>query len=110
LPVPTISDKKAYGERQLEMLSESLIPGLADHVEVMEVATPRDYERRLLMPEGAFLGLDMDLSASTVFRPAARSRSIKGLYLAGGSTHPGGGVPTVISSGVITANLINRYE
>jgi len=103
-------DKRAYGERQLEMLSESLIPGLADHVKVMEVITPRDYERHLLMPEGAFLGLDMDLTASTVFRPAARSRSIKGLYLAGGSTHPGGGVPTVISSGIITADLIEKHE
>ena len=92
------------------MLSESLIPGLADHVKVMEVVTPKDYERQLLMPEGAFLGLDMDLTASTVFRPAARSRSIKGLYLAGGSTHPGGGVPTVISSGIIAADLMEKYE
>jgi phytoene desaturase len=103
-------DKQAYGERQLERLSERAVPGLADHVQVMEVATPRDYERKLLMPEGAFLGLDMDLTASTVFRPAARSRSIKGLYLAGGSTHPGGGVPTVISSGIIAAELVDRYE
>ena len=103
-------DKQAYGEKQLEMLSESLIPGLADHVVVMDVATPRDYERHLLMPEGAFLGLDMDLTASTVLRPAARSKSIKGLYLAGGSTHPGGGVPTVISSGIIAAELVDKYE
>jgi phytoene desaturase len=103
-------DKQAYGEQQLELLSESAIPGLADHVTVMEVATPRDYERRLLTPEGAFLGLDMDLTASTVFRPSARSKSIKGLYLAGASTHPGGGVPSVMSSGVITADLIDKYE
>lgn len=103
-------DKQAYGERQLELLSDTLIPGLADHVQVMEVVTPRDYERHLLMPEGAFLGLDMDLTASTVLRPAARSRSIKGLYLAGGSTHPGGGVPTVISSGIIAADLVDKYE
>ncbi len=103
-------DKKSYGQRQLEMLSASAIPGLADHVKVMEVATPKDYERRLLTPEGAFLGLDMDLPASTVFRPSARSKSIKGLYLAGASTHPGGGVPTVISSGIIAADLVDRYE
>jgi len=44
------------------------------------------------------------------FRPAARSKSIKGLYLAGNSTHPGGGVPVVIGSGIICANLIDKYE
>lgn len=45
-------DKKAYGERQLERLSRRAIPGLADHVTVMDVLTPHDYERRLLLPEG----------------------------------------------------------
>lgn len=103
-------DKQAYGERQLEKLSEKAIPGLADHVEVMDVLTPRDYERRLLAPEGAILGLDMDLPSSTVFRPAARSKSIKGLYLAGASTHPGGGLPSAAASGLIAADLVDRYE
>jgi len=103
-------DKKAYGERQLELLSEKAIPGLADHVEVMDVLTPRDYERWLLTPEGAILGLDMDLPSSTVFRPAARSRSIRGLYLAGASTHPGGGLPSVVASGLIAADLVEKYE
>lgn len=103
-------DKKAYGERQLELLSEKAIPGLADHVEVMDVLTPRDYERRLLTPEGAILGLDMDLPSSAVFRPAARSKSIKGLYLAGASTHPGGGLPSVIASGIIASDLVSTYE
>ncbi len=103
-------DKKEYGERQLRMLSEKAIPGLADHVEVMEVLTPRDYERWLLTPEGAILGLDMDIPSSAVFRPVARSRSIKGLYLAGASTHPGGGIPSVVASGIIASDLITRYE
>ncbi len=103
-------DKQSYGERQLELISRSAIPGLADHVTVMDVSTPRDYERRLLTPQGAFLGLDIDLTSTTVFRPSARSKSIKGLYLAGASTHPGGGVPCVISSGIIAADLVDRYE
>jgi phytoene dehydrogenase-like protein len=103
-------DKKAYGERQLELLSERAIPGLADHVQVMDVLTPRDYERHLLTPEGAILGLDMDLPTSTVFRPAARSRSIRGLYLTGASTHPGGGLPSVVASGIIASDLVDKYE
>ncbi len=103
-------DKRAYGERQLERLSKRAIPGLADHVTVMDVLTPRDYERRLLLPEGAILGLDMDLPSSAVFRPAARSKSIRGLYLCGASTHPGGGLPSVTASGIIAADLVGKYE
>ncbi len=103
-------DKKAYGERQLELFSEKAIPGLADHVEVMDVLTPKDYERRLLSPEGANLGLDMGLASASAFRPAARSKSIRGLYLTGASTHPGGGLPSVMASGVIAADLVTKYE
>jgi phytoene desaturase len=92
------------------MLSERAIPGLADHIVTLEVATPLDFERRLLTPEGAFLGLSMDVFSQTVFRPSARSKSVGGLYLAGSSTHPGGGVPTTVASGIIAAELIQRYE
>jgi len=38
------------------------------------------------------------------------SKSIQGLYLTGSSTHPGGGVPSVIGSGVIAARLIEQCE
>jgi phytoene desaturase len=104
------TEKQALGERVIEQLSRSAIPGLAEHVQTIEVATPLDFERRLLMPEGAFLALEMNLLSLTAFRPSAKSRSVKGLYLAGASTHPGGGVPTTIASGIIAADLIDRQE
>ena len=52
----------------------------------------------------------MDLPNQAMFRPSAKSKSIKGLYLTGASTHPGGGVPLVVASGLICANLIEKYE
>lgn len=103
-------EKEAYIERTLQYYSRFAIPGLADHVEVVECATPLDFERRLLLPEGAIYSLQQDLPALAVFRPSAKSKSIRGLYLAGSSTHPGGGVPTTIASGLICARLIERYE
>ena len=51
-----------------------------------------------------------DLTAQVVFRPSSRSKSISNLYLTGASTHPGGGVPTVMASGIIAANLIDQNE
>lgn len=104
------SEKQRILDEVLQHYSKHYIPGLKDHVEVAEFSTPLDFERRLRSPEGAIYALRQDLANATVFRPSARSKSIKGLYLTGASTHPGGGVPTVIASGLICADLINRYE
>ncbi len=104
------AEKEGYIERTLKHFSKFAIPGLIDHVQVVECATPLDFERRLLLPEGAIYSLQQDLPALAIFRPAARSRAIRGLYLTGSSTHPGGGVPTTIASGLIAAQLIDRYE
>jgi phytoene dehydrogenase-like protein len=43
-------------------------------------------------------------------RHANRSRDIEGLYFAGGSVHPGGGIPLVMLSGKMAAELINEAE
>ncbi len=104
------SEKEAYIERSVDFVTMNGLPGLKDHVKVAEISTPLDFERRLLHPAGAIYGLQQETTATTVFRPAARSRSVKGLYLAGASTHPGGGVPSVVASGIIAADLIQENE
>ena len=98
--------KEEFSESLVTYLSETIIPGLKDHVRNMTVSTPLDFERRLNNPGGAFYCFQQDLSAQSVFRPASKSKSVKGLYLTGASTHPGGGVPTVMASGLIAANQI----
>jgi phytoene desaturase len=103
-------EKEAYIEKSIDFLTKTAMPGLKDHVKVAEMSTPLDYERRLLVPEGAIYGLQQETTASLVFRPSAKSKSIKGLYLTGASTHPGGGVPSVAASGIIAADLIQKYE
>jgi phytoene dehydrogenase-like protein len=45
-----------------------------------------------------------------MFRPSNKSKSIDHLYLAGASTHPGGGVCTVIAGGIITASLVEKHS
>ncbi|MDI6873440.1 phytoene desaturase family protein [Candidatus Solincola sp.] len=103
-------EKRGFLEEAVAWLSRKAVPGLEEHVKVAEILTPLDYERRLRNPGGAIYGLQQDLSAQIVFRPRSRSRAVKGLYLAGASTHPGGGVPTTIGSGIIAADLVDRYE
>lgn len=103
-------EKQRFLDDSIAYLSRKAVPGLEDHVREAEIITPLDYERRLLHPGGAIYGLQEDLSAQVVFRPSPKSRSVKGLYLSGASTHPGGGVPTTIGSGIVAADLVNRYE
>jgi len=103
-------EKQPFIERMLRHLSDTAIPGLTDHVKVVEMSSPLDFERRLLLPGGAIYGLQQDITAQAVFRPSAKSKSIQGLYLVGASTHPGGGVPTTIGSGMIAAGLIEKYK
>jgi len=104
------TEKPRFIERTINSLSKSAIPGLKDHVVTAECSTPLDFERQLLLPEGAICCLQQDLAAQAVFRPAAKSKSIKGLYLVGSSTHPGGGVPSTIASGYIAAGIIEKME
>ena len=107
-------DWDAYKHRFIEdvvgFLSGDLLPGLEQHVRIASCATPRDFEKRIGLAEGGLHGLTQDLAHTTVFRPANKSKSIDGLYLAGSSTNPGGGVPTVIASGAIAAKLVQRHE
>lgn len=103
-------EKPAFIERTINNLSKVCIPGLKDHVVVSDCASPLDFERRLLLPEGSIYCLQQDLPAQAVFRPAVKSRSVHGLYLAGSSTHPGGGVPSTIASGMIASKIIGQNE
>ncbi len=79
-------------------LDESLLPGFAPHVVTSRIATPLDFEKNLSAFRGAGFGLEPVLTQSAWFRPHNRSEEIRHLYLVGAGTHPGGGVPGVISS------------
>jgi len=103
-------EKDQLKEAILAHLEARYLPGIRDHIVHAEFSTPVDFERKLLSPEGAIYALRQDLFNSLMFRPSAQSKHVKGLYLVGASTHPGGGVPTVTASAMIAADLIEKYE
>lgn len=104
------TDKEWYIDRTLDQLEKFALPGIRDHIRVLECSSPLDYERRLKLPQGAIYAFQQDLTAQAVFRPSSRSKAVDGLYLTGSSTHPGGGVPTTVASGLIAANLIAQTD
>ncbi|MCU0821914.1 MAG: NAD(P)/FAD-dependent oxidoreductase [Spirochaetes bacterium] len=98
--------KEEFIDRVLGFVDKTLWPGIRSQIVYKQISTPLDFERKLLSPQGAVFAIQNDIPSTMVFRPANRSKSIKGLYLVGASTHPGGGVPSVAASGKITSNLI----
>jgi phytoene desaturase len=70
-----------------------------------EIRTPADLERETGAPGGAIYGTASHGPRAALLRPANRS-PVPGLYLVGGSTHPGGGLPLVLLSAGIVAGMI----
>jgi len=103
---PDYKARKAEYTNKLIKKAERLIPGLKDNIVIKDAATPYTIERYTLNPNGAIYGLDQ--SARAPKRPYYKT-PIKGLYLTGASTFPGGGIEAVTISGIITANDISSW-
>jgi phytoene desaturase len=68
--------------------------------------TPVDLEGMTGAYRGALYGASANSKWTAFRRPHNRSKTFPGLYFAGGTTHPGGGVPMVMLSGKVAADLI----
>jgi phytoene desaturase len=96
-------DYRAAIERRLE---EKLLPGLKDAVVESRVTTPLDFEQQLCAYRGAGFSLQPLLTQSAWFRPHNRSKDVEGLFFVGAGTHPGAGIPGVLSSAKILESVI----
>ena len=79
---------------------------IADRIEVEEVYTPVDFSELYASNQGSIYGISSNSKTTAFKRIPNRSRTLDGLYFAGGSVHPGGGIPLVILSGKMAATLI----
>ena len=79
---------------------------IESNIEFEKIITPDDLFDLYKSNKGSIYGFSSNSSMSAFLRPSNRNRSIKNLFFAGGSSHPGGGVPLVILSGKHCTNLI----
>ncbi len=70
--------------------------------------TPQDIHERYRVLDGAIYGISSHGVFNGAFKPANRSKELKGLYLAGGAAHPGPGMPMVMMSGWIAADSLDQ--
>ncbi len=99
-------EAERYRAKISQALSDTLLPGLEDAIVTQRILTPQDFKDRLLSVKGAAFGLEPLLTQSAWFRPHNESEELEHLYLVGASTHPGAGLPGVISSARILDKVV----
>jgi phytoene desaturase len=99
------TEAQPYAARILEQLAQRGFD-IKDHIEVQHIITPSDLESRYLTYRGGIYGSSSNTVQSAFLRPQNRSQTVRGLYLASGSAHPGGGLPLVMLSGKLAAEAL----
>jgi phytoene desaturase len=105
-PTDWRSAAEPYRQAIARHLSATVLPDFERHIVTSRLMTPLDFRERLSAPFGAAFGLAPTLLQSAWFRPHNRSEDIEGLYLVGAGTHPGAGVPGVLSSARVLDTVV----
>lgn len=87
-------------------LDATVLPGFEAEIVTSLVTTPQDFRDRLLSYKGAAFSLEPVLTQSAWFRPHNRSEDIDRLFIVGAGTHPGAGVPGVLSSARVLDRIV----
>jgi len=100
--------KEAYADRILASLEkEHLVPDLRKHLVSKMIFTPLDFQDKLDAYQGSAFQFEPTLTQSAWFRPHNKSEDVEGLYFVGAGTHPGAGLPGVISSAKVLDKWIH---
>jgi phytoene desaturase len=93
--------------RRVEIrLAKTVLPELGKHLVTSHLMTPLDFEGRLHAFKGAGFSFEPRISQSAWFRPHNKSEDFDGLYLVGAGTHPGAGIPGVVSSARVLDEVV----
>ena len=112
-PVPNLEggqDWSKEGERYRKaierLLEDTVLPGLSEAIVTSRFTTPQDFQDNLNAYRGAGFGLEPVLTQSAWFRPHNLSEDVRNLYLVGAGTHPGAGLPGVLSSARVLDKVV----
>ncbi|MEQ8961308.1 MAG: phytoene desaturase family protein, partial [Coleofasciculus sp. C2-GNP5-27] len=114
-PVPNLRSQtdwrvmaKPYRNRIIEYLERHYLPDLSKHIVTEHYIDPLHFRDTLNSYLGSAFSVEPILTQSAWFRPHNQSEDIPNLYFVGAGTHPGAGLPGVMSSGKIAARLIEE--
>ena len=116
-PVPNLQadiDWKKQGKilagNIIKALDKTILPNLSEDIEDIFWMTPNDFKEDYRSMYGAGFSIEPTLTQSAWFRYHNKHKSIHNLYFAGAGTHPGAGLPGVVSSAKVVQELITGNE
>lgn len=98
---------RPYRDAVMQFLEDHYLPDLQANIVAEHMIDPLHFQNALNSYRGSAFAIKPDLLQSAWFRPHNRSEEFENLYFVGAGTHPGAGVPAVLSSGKIAAELID---
>jgi phytoene desaturase len=101
---------RPYRDAIMNFLEENYLPDLQANIVAEHYIDPLHFEGTLNSYLGSAFSVQPILTQSAWFRPHNRSEDFENLYFVGAGTHPGAGVPGVLSSGKIVDALIGSAE
>jgi phytoene desaturase len=119
IPSGHLSEKKTHDWNELknnaraavfERLKKEGLHDLEENIKFEICHLPSDWESTFNLTRGATFGLGHDIFQMGYFRPHNRHNKYHNLYFAGGSTHPGNGIPLVLLSAKLTSERINKEQ
>ena len=99
---------KPYRDKIMQFLEDNYLPDLQANIVAEHYIDPLHFQNTLNSHMGAAFSVQPILTQSAWFRPHNRSEDIPNLYFVGAGTHPGAGLPGVLASGKIAADLIGQ--
>lgn len=101
---------KPYRDAIMQFLEDNYLPDLQENIIAEHYIDPLHFQGELNSRMGAAFSVQPVLTQSAWFRPHNRSEDFDNLYFVGAGTHPGAGLPGVLSSSIIAENLIGPAE
>lgn len=100
-------EREHFRNRVLDQVEERTeLKDLRQHIECERIITPAEWEKDYNIYKAATFNLTHNLSQMLYLRPRNRFEECDNLYLVGGGTHPGSGLPTIYESARISSNLL----
>ena len=101
---------KPYRDKIMSFLEENYLPGLQENLITEHCIDPLHFQNTLNSYLGSAFSVEPILTQSAWFRPHNRSEDFENLYFTGAGTHPGAGLPGVLSSAKIVEKLIDEVN
>lgn len=105
-------EKSNFRQITLDALKNRLdLKDIEEQIEIEKIITPTEWENDYNVYKGAVFNLGHQLRQMLWFRPHNHFEEAENIFLTGGGTHPGSGLPTIFESGRIAARLIcQKYK